>query len=173
MKFLASLAVAGMLAATPALASPDKAELVTLPAPPAGKAQMVFFRKGGFAGSAISCAVSEAGTKISSLPPARFFVVVTEPGKHTYTVSSEAKDELYMDLKAGETQYAKCNIAMGFMAGRPKLEVAQPAEFTSKMWKSVDKDRMSANVLTDEQIKAALDAQAAASAAPAAPPAAN
>lgn len=172
MKCLAIFAAAGVLAATPAIASPEKAELVTLPTPPAGKAQMVFFRKGGMVGAAISCAVSEAGSKVSSLPPARFFVVVTEPGRHTYTVSSEAKDELFVDLKAGETQYAKCSVAMGIMAGRPKLEVATAAEFTSKMWKSVTADRMTANVLTDEQIQTALAAQAAANAAAAPAPAA-
>jgi hypothetical protein len=160
MKALAALALAVSLCASPALASPEKAELITLPNPPAGKAQMVFFRAGGFAGSAISCAVSEAGEKISSLPPARFFVAVVEPGRHTFRVSSEAKDEIFVDLKPGQTQYAKCSIAMGIMAGRPKLEIAEEAQFTSKPWKSVTPDRMAANVLTDEQIKAALAVQA-------------
>jgi len=170
-KYFATLALIGSLIASPALASPEKAELITLPNPPAGKAQMVFFRAGGIGGSAISCAVSENEQKISSLPPARFFVAVFEPGRHTFKVSSEAKDEIYMDLKPGQTQYAKCSIAMGFLAGRPKLEVAQEAEFTSKPWKSVKPDRMAANVLTDEQIKAALAAQASAPSTPAPAPA--
>ena len=160
MKALVTLVAASILASTPSLANTETAERITLPNPPAGKAQMVFFRKGGIQGSMISCAVHEDNAKISSLPPARFFAAVVEPGDHTFTVSSEAKDQLFVTLKPGETQYAECNIAMGFLAGRPKLKMAMENEFRSKMWKSVTPDRMSPNVLTDDQIKAALAAQA-------------
>ncbi|MCP1470767.1 hypothetical protein J3E64_002460 [Sphingobium sp. OAS761] len=92
--------------------------------PPEGKGQIIFFRKGGFVGSAISCAVHENGAKVSSLPPGRYFVHVAEPGIHEYSVKSEATDTLRMEIEPGETYYAKCAIAMGIMAGRPNLSPA-------------------------------------------------
>jgi len=169
----AALALPVLVTAVPALASPDQPEPVVVPAPPPGKAQIVFFRDGGYAGSAISCAVSEKGVKLSSLPPRRFFILVADPGKHTYSVSSEAKDEIFFDLKPGQTNFVKCHVEMGFFAGHPKLDVAEELQFTSKTWKSVEKSRMGPNVLTDEQIKLALAAQAAPAPdnAPPAPPA--
>ncbi len=156
-----------MVSTVPAQASPEQPELVTVPAPPAGKAEVVFLRDGGYAGSAISCAVSEGKTKLSSLPPRRFFILVAAPGKHTFSVSSEAKDEIYFDLKPGQVNYVKCHVEMGFFAGHPKLDVVEEVMFTAKTWKSVEKSRMGPDVLTDEQIKAALSAQA--TAAPATP----
>jgi hypothetical protein len=167
LKYVSAIAVLPMIAtAVPAMASPETPEQVVVPAPPPGKAQIVFFRDGGYAGSAISCAVSENKVKLSSLPPRRFFILVADPGKHTYSVSSEAKDEIFFDLKPGQTNYVKCHVAMGFLAGRPKLEAVEALMFTSKTWKSVEKDRIGPNVLTDEQIKAANAQQAAATPAP-------
>ncbi len=137
-----------------ALASETVKESVEVPSPPEGKAQVVFFRPGGFGGSAISCAVSEAGVKVSSLPPARYFILVADPGKHTYSAASESKDEVNYNLKPGQTVYVKCSIQTGFFVGRPKLEAADELEFTTKTWKAVSADRMGANVLTEAQIKA-------------------
>lgn len=102
-----------------------------LTAPPDGKGQIVFFRKGGFVGSAISCAVHENGQKVSSLPPGRYFVHVADPGPHAYSVKSEATDTLRMEVESGETYYAQCGITMGILAGRPNLSPATPEGFTT------------------------------------------
>jgi len=166
------LCVSLFLAATPAFASFDKPESVTVPPPPPGKAEVVFFRAGGFAGSAISCAVREGDTKISSLPPGRFFIMVAEPGKHTYASTSSSSDGVYLTLNAGEIHYVRCSIHTGFWAGKGSLDVAKDEEFTSKLWKSVDPSRISPSVLTDEQIKAANSPQASAPPSPSAPPSA-
>lgn len=50
---------------------------VAIPAPPAGKGQIVFFRTGTLMGAAMGCAVNENGQKISSLGSGRYFVLVT------------------------------------------------------------------------------------------------
>lgn len=169
-KFCAAIVVPVLLMSAQAKASPEVPEQVTVPVPPLGKAQVVFFRQGGYGGSAISCAVSEKGVKISSLPPRRFFIIQPEPGRHTYSVSSEAKDEIFLDLKPGDTVFVQCHIEIGFFAGHPKLDVAPDMEFTTKTWKSVEKSRQGPGVLTDEQLKAAAAEQAGpAPAAPAAP----
>lgn len=137
-KFVGLVAVLA-LAGTPVLAaqsdtSTTKATTTAdvsdnIPAPPAGKGQVVFFRKGGFVGSMISCAVSENGAKVSSLPPGRYFVQAADPGIHTYSVSSETKDELRMEVEEGETYFAKCSVGMGLMAGRPNLAPSDAQTF--------------------------------------------
>ncbi|WP_353230328.1 hypothetical protein [Novosphingobium sp.] len=153
---LASLAIA-----VPAMATETTPEQVVVPTPPAGKAEVVFFRKAGFAGSAISCAPSENGTKISSLPPGRFAILVAEPGPHTYAGGSNVKDGVALNLKPGSITYVQCNIRVGFWAGMPVFDIAHDDDFSTKLWKSLTKEQLGPNILTDEQIKTALAAQAA------------
>jgi hypothetical protein len=115
---------------------------VAIPAPPSGKGEVVFFRSGTIMGAAISCAVSENHQKISSLPPGNYFIAVAEPGRHTYSVSSEATDTLTLQVEPDEIQYASCHIKMGIMAGRPALAPANEAEFKTKSYKMVAAEKM-------------------------------
>lgn len=178
---LAAVAVIG-LSASPALAKDKKeqeeeagAGPATIPAPPAGKGQIVFYRPGGM-GFALGCSVNEKGQKISSLGAGRYFVMVTEPGKHEYTVKSEAKDVLALEVEADETQYAKCRIKMGIMVGRPDLAPGTEAEFKEKnKWKMVDDEDMGPGpgALRKADIAAALAPKVEAAPAPAPAPAAE
>jgi hypothetical protein len=129
MKIILPVAAALAALASPAIAAePAPVAPTAIAAPPEGKGQIVFFRRGGI-GPLISCAVSENGARVSRLPPGKYFVLVTTPGAHSYTVSSEAKDTLNLEVEAGETQYAKCNIRMGIVAGRPNLAPSTKEEF--------------------------------------------
>jgi hypothetical protein len=153
MKFKLITAVAAVaalsLSASPVMAKDKKekeddagAGPATIPAPPAGKGQIVFYRPGGM-GWALGCSVNEKGQKLSSLGAGRYFILVTDPGRHEYTVKSEAKDVLALEVEADETQYAKCRIKMGIMVGRPDLAPGSEAEFKEKnKWKLVDDDDM-------------------------------
>jgi hypothetical protein len=129
MKIILPVAAALAALASPAIAAePAPVAPTAIAAPPEGKGQIVFFRRGGI-GPLISCAVSENGARVSRLPPGKYFVLVSTPGAHSYTVSSEAKDTLNLEVEAGETQYAKCNIRMGIVAGRPNLAPSTKEEF--------------------------------------------
>ena len=129
MKIILPVAAALAALASPAIAAePAPVAPTAIAAPPEGKGQIVFFRRGGI-GPLISCAVSENGARVSRLPPGKYFVLVTTPGAHSYTVSSEAKDTLNLEVESGETQYAKCNIRMGIVAGRPNLAPSTKEEF--------------------------------------------
>ncbi len=161
-----------MAISVPALASETTPEQVVIPNPPAGHAEVVFFRRAGFAGSAISCAPSEAGKKISSLPPGRFSILVTTPGPHVYAGGSNVKDGVALNLKADSVTYVQCTIRVGFWAGLPVFEIKHDDDFSTKLWKSLSKEQLGPDILTDEQIKTALAAQAAQPATPAAMPAA-
>lgn len=164
-KLVAKIAAAGalsLLLAGTAIAG-DKAP-VRIPPPPAGKGQIVFYRTGTIMGAAMGCAVNEKGQKISSLGSGRYFILVTDPGRHEYTVKSEAKDVLALQVEDGETQYAMCKIKMGIMAGRPDLRPSTEAEFVKAGTdRLVDDDDMGPGpgALRAAELKAALTATAA------------
>ena len=54
------------------------------------------------------------------------------PGKHEYTVHSEAKDILTLEVDAGETYYIVGGITIGVRAGRPNLSPSDAATFDSR-----------------------------------------
>lgn len=126
---LVALGCATSAVAQDALAEPAAAPAATASDIPEGKGKVVFFRKGGLMGAAISCAVHEKGERLTSLPPGKFAVLYAEPGIHEYSVKSEATDTLRLEIEPGETYYSKCNIQMGIMAGRPNLSPSDKAGF--------------------------------------------
>lgn len=167
----ASIAIAPNMAAAKEAKKP--ADPIVIPPPPAGKGQIVFFRPGGM-GLVLGCSVNEKGGKISSLGAGKYFVMVTDPGRHEFTVKSEAKDVLALEVESDETQYAKCRIKMGIMVGRPDLAPATEAEFRDNpKLDLVDADDMgpAPGALRPEELEAARKAMMApaAVAAPAEP----
>lgn len=163
-KIVQVLAAAGTFVAMPVVASSASAAEntpVVIPPPPAGKGQIVFYRTGTIMGAAMGCAVNENGQKISSLGSGRYFILVTEPGRHEYTVKSEAKDVLALLVEADETQYAMCKIKMGIMAGRPDLRPSTEADFVkSSTDRLVDAEDMGPGpgALRPEEVAAAVGA---------------
>lgn len=97
--------------------------------PPQNKGQIVFFRPSRFVGGAIGFKVREGETELGKLNSGKYFVVPVEPGAHQYTVHSEAKDILNLEVEAGETYYVQGTISMGVLAGRPNLAPSTQAEF--------------------------------------------
>lgn len=98
-------------------------------APPAGKGQIVFFREKKFVGGAIGYKVREGENELGKLSNGTYFVAVVEPGAHEYTVHSEAKDILNLEVEAGETYYVTGGVTMGVFAGRPNLSPSDQAAF--------------------------------------------
>ena len=102
----------------------------------------------------------------------RYFIQVAEPGRHEFTVKSEAKDVLALQVEADETQYAACKIKMGIMAGRPDISPSTEADFRKHGGlKMVDVDDMGPGegALRPEQVSAALAAPEPASEAASVP----
>lgn len=180
MKFHKALFAAAMastmIVATPAHAAAasekQDAATIAIPAPPAGKGQIVFFRKGGISGSAVACSVFEKGQKISSLGGGRYFIMVADPGKHEFSVKTEATDALALEVESDETQFAVCKIKMGIMVGRPDIRPVPEQEFrAAKSLKLVDAEDMGPGpgALRPEELAAALAPQAVPAAPVAAP----
>ena len=141
---IAAMAVVGLLPMSAVQAEPattGAAQAIQIPAPPEGKGQIVFYRTGG-SGLILGCAVNENGEKVSSLGAGKYFLLVAEPGPHTFTAESEAKDTLNLEVEPDETQYVRCKIKMGIMVGRPNLSPSDKNTFdtVSRKLKMVDED---------------------------------
>ncbi|HEX9954596.1 MAG TPA: DUF2846 domain-containing protein [Allosphingosinicella sp.] len=127
---LAALAVPAQAAAQ----NTKKAETKTaaaVPAPPPGMGQVVFYRS-SMMGALISCRVHENGEVVNKLPPGKYFIHQTTPGAHEYSVKSEAKDTIRVEVEEGETQYVRCAIGMGIGVGRPNLSPQSRADFDKR-----------------------------------------
>ena len=124
-------------AATPAKPAPSVAE--SLPAgltpPPEGKGQVVFFRPSNFVGMAVSFSVHEGDKGVAKLGNGSYAVVVADPGQHAYSIQFEAKDELNMEVEAGETYFVRQTIGMGVVAARPHLTPSDAGEFAKQKLK--------------------------------------
>jgi hypothetical protein len=97
--------------------------------PPPGKGQIVFFRSWNILGAAISYIVREDKFELGEVTIGSYFVVPVDPGTHTYTVHSEAKDNLTLEVDAGETYYVQGSVGAGFLVGRPHIAPSDEATF--------------------------------------------
>lgn len=107
----------------------DSTGLVGVPAE--GMGQIVFFRPSKLVGGAVGFKVREGETELGKLRSGRYFIAPVAPGVHEYTVHSEAKDVLTLEVEAGETYYVQGTISMGVLAGRPNLSPADATQFAA------------------------------------------
>ncbi|WP_439534511.1 DUF2846 domain-containing protein [Polymorphobacter sp.] len=149
----AMLACLMMTAPLSAVQAADKGNPVpaTLPAPPDGQGQIVFWRSGTVVGGAMGCGVNIGTERISALGAGKYFVLNLAPGAYEFNAKSEAKDVLNLEVDPGETSYVKCTIRMGVMSGRPNLSPSSAEEFGTKRdsLKYVDSDDIGPKVLPD------------------------
>ncbi|QSX79515.1 DUF2846 domain-containing protein [Agrilutibacter solisilvae] len=134
----ALLMISGATAAAQEATAPAAATVAAAPAAngiiaaaPADKGQIVFFRPSKMMGAAIGFKVREGETELGKLRSGKYFVAVVEPGTHVYNVHGETKDELTMEVEAGETYYVQGTLGMGIVAGRPNLGPSDEATFMS------------------------------------------
>lgn len=125
-------------AAAPAPAPAPKAASTPAANAGSGTGTVVFFRESKFAGMAISFKVREGQTELGKLSSGSYFVANLPAGAHEFTVHSEAKDVLNIEVDAGETYYIQGSISMGFLAGRPNLAPSDEATFNSMKAKLKD-----------------------------------
>lgn len=115
------------VAAEPAAETPAASGPVA--APPAGKAQVVFYRPSSLLGAALSFTIHDGGAPVTKLGLGRYYVHVVEPGAHTFEVKSEATDTLDLEVDPDETYYVKQTMGMGALLYRPNLTPATQADF--------------------------------------------
>lgn len=94
-----------------------------------GKAQIIFFRKAAFVGAAIGGRVWEDDAAIGNLTAGTYFLVTLDPGVHTFSVSTEVKEELIMEVEEGETYFVEETVSMGVLVGRLNLSPSDVSVF--------------------------------------------
>jgi len=97
--------------------------------PPAGKAQIVFYRPPNIANFLYSDKLSEDGKPIGSLANGRYLVVTVEPGAHTYECVLVFKGELRLEIDPDETYYVKVGIETNLITNKPDLITSNKQEF--------------------------------------------
>lgn len=97
--------------------------------PPPGKAQVIFFRRNSFVGGALGGRVRENEVPIGNLTSGKYFLHVTDPGVHTYTVKTEVTENLTMELEVGETYFVEETVSMGILVGRLNLSPSNANAF--------------------------------------------
>jgi hypothetical protein len=127
--------IAALSSAAVHAAGLDPAVAEKLGPPAEGKAQVVFFRPAKFTGAAMGYIVREGTAELGKLRNGKYFVADVEPGAHTYTVHSEAKDNLNLEVEAGETYFVSSSISMGLMVGHPNLSPSTAEDFQKVMAK--------------------------------------
>jgi hypothetical protein len=101
------------------------------PAPSGDVGTVVFFRDSKFVGSMVGFKVREGEQELGKLSNGSYFTVQLPAGAHAFTVHSEAKDVLNLEIERGETYYVQGSISMGVMVGRPNLAPSDVAAFTA------------------------------------------
>lgn len=125
--------------------APIKTKSGTVGDAPADKAQVVFWRPGTIIGGALGCTVREGDQEVARLGAGKYWVHVTEPGKHQYTSRGEKTDALNMELEAGETYFVRCSIGGGVMMGGAQVSPVERADFAKRakgmtLWKGPGDD---------------------------------
>ena len=124
--------------ATAPAAAPAAPVSTGIAAPSGDMGNVVFFRESKFAGAAVSFKVREGEQELGKLSSGSYFVAQVPVGAHAFTVHSEAKDVLNLEIERGETYYVQGSVSMGFMVGRPNLAPSDAATFASMKAKLKD-----------------------------------
>ena len=99
--------------------------------PPAGKAQIVFFRPKSLLGTGQWFNVREDGKALGKLTNGAYFVETVEPGDHIFTASTEPefKDKLTLRIDPGETYFVEGGLTHGVIIGAAELSPSDEGVF--------------------------------------------
>jgi hypothetical protein len=100
--------------------------------PPAGKAEVVYFRPAAYVGWMLGFSVHEGRTGIGKLGNGSYFTYIGDPGDHAFSIQSEATDTLHMELDPDEIYYVKASIGQGLIELRPHLTPSDQGVFALK-----------------------------------------
>ena len=100
----------------------------SIPAVPANKGRIFFFRSDTMLGAAVTSDIRLNGKVVGKSERASFFFVDENPGNMTVATSTEVEKQLTFKLVAGETKYVKTSVSFGVLVGRINSELANSTE---------------------------------------------
>lgn len=128
---LLALGLLGLVTVLIGCASVSKQAANVYPEPKPAKGLIYFYREKKFMGMAVSYNVKENEKVIGAIANGTYFFVFADPGKHSYTASTEASSSRTVDVEGGKTYYIEAGVEMGVFAGHPALKIASEAEAKS------------------------------------------
>jgi len=100
-----------------------------VPPPPAGKAEVVFFRTPGFLNSGRATPM-EGDTPIATIGSKSYFVLTVDPGQHTFKASKKTDaDTLTLELEPGDIYYVEQGFSAGAFTNQPMLYPSDETTF--------------------------------------------
>jgi hypothetical protein len=94
---------------------------------PADMAIVYIYRPGGI-GAAVTYDVKVGETVITSLSSGGYYPYLAKPGELELWARTESKSSVTLDVKPGQTYYVKGTIGIGFLVGRPRLQIVPEEE---------------------------------------------
>ena len=117
--------------ALPETASPEANASATKPVEATGatepKPTIYIYRIKQFAGSGLEPSVYCDEKELARMDNGRYFGVTLSPGKHVCRMGDK-QTGFEIDVKEGQTYYARVSIDMGFWKGRGRLSLIQPEQ---------------------------------------------
>ncbi|MDB5483316.1 MAG: hypothetical protein JWO83_4369 [Caulobacteraceae bacterium] len=104
---------------------------IAIPPPPAGKAQVVFFRSRSLLALGQWFKVRENGKAICKLTNGAYCIYVTDPGTHIYTAKfePELRDHLTLQVDKGDTYYVEGTTNKALLIGAADLYPSDKGSF--------------------------------------------
>jgi hypothetical protein len=128
-------AAAVLISAAPGLAQasdpvPKPADAASaVPPVPAGKGQVVFFRKSSLMGMPYWTNIRENDVAYGKLSNGVYFVQTLDPGVHTFNTSVLGKDAMKVEVDPGETYYVEGKITMAVIGYTVVMAPSDAATF--------------------------------------------
>jgi uncharacterized protein DUF2846 len=126
-----ALTIVGLAPFLGGCASVSRQTTNVYPDPKPDKGLVYFYRENKLLGMAISYNVREGDQVIGALAHGTYFFIFADPGKHTYSATTEATSSRTIDVVAGKTYYIEAAVEMGVFAGHPALKIANEDEAKS------------------------------------------
>jgi hypothetical protein len=118
-------------------AAPKPADAASaVPTAPAGKGQVVFFRKSSLMGMPYWTNIRENDVAYGKLSNGVYFVQTLDPGAHTFNTSVLGKDAMKVEVDPGETYYVEGKITMAVIGYTIVMAPSDAAAF-QKAFKSM------------------------------------
>ena len=97
--------------------------------PPPGRALIVFYRTWAYPAAANNYAVRDGQTTLGMLSPGTYFVAIVEPGLHTYSMRAERRNDMQIEVEAGEIYYVRFELDTGWFLYQPTLAPSEQRLF--------------------------------------------
>lgn len=91
-------------------------------------ATVYFYRDGKFAGSFVGYDVWHNGAVIGRIKSNSVVAYRCQPGPQTFKAATEGETSIKLDIRAGQTYFIECGVAIGALVGRPVFRQAFSTE---------------------------------------------